>query len=231
MYCVRCGVKLKDGEKGCPLCQTPVLLDDSASSDTMPLKYSDKYPDERTHGKFLVLGMATAVMLAACIACFVICIKTYQRVYWSGYVMLGIALAWIVLILPFWFKKRNPLIFAPVDFAAVCGYLLYICAYNKQHWFLRFAFPVTMLLGILCVTAIALFLYVKRGRLFITGGLMTAIGASCMLIEFFQHITFGTKMFIWSLHCVSFFSSIGLFLIIAAIIPPLASCLERKFFF
>lgn len=229
MYCVKCGVRLTDGAQVCPLCDTPVLYFENEAMAS-GAKYSDRYPAERRHARYLFLALTTALMLAAGLICLIICLKTFGRVYWAGYVLLGLALAWIILILPCWFRRWHPLIFLPIDFAAVCGFLLYVCLYLRQRWFLSFAFPVTMLIGLLLVAAVALARHVRRGRLYVAGGLMIAVGLGCMLIELFEHITFGTKMFLWSLYCVSFFGLFGLFLLIAAIIPPLRSFLERKFF-
>lgn len=116
------------------------------------------------------------------------------------------------------------------DFFAVCGYLLYICLYTGGRWFLSFAFPVVMLFCVVTTASIALFRYVRRGKLFITGGLLVAIGGSTMLVELFQHITFGTQMFHWSLYTASVFAWAGFFLILSGIIRPLREYLERKFF-
>ncbi len=230
MYCVKCGVKLQDGMDSCPLCGTSLIpyLD---SHETPPIrKYSERFPEEDRHGLFFTLGLATALLIVACLICLIICMKTYRSISWSGYVLFGSALIWILLILPFWFKKRSPFVFVPVDFAAVSGYLLYICLYNHQTWFLSFALPVTLLTAFLSISAYVLFRYLKKGRLFILGGLLIALGGSCMLTEYFEHITFGTEMFLWSPYCVGLFSSLGLFLIAAGIIRPLARYLERKFF-
>lgn len=43
-------------------------------------------------------------------------------------------------------------------------------------------------------------------------------------------ITFRSAMFLWSLYCVVFFSALGIFLLIAAIVPALRQYLARKFF-
>ena len=42
MYCVKCGVRLSDGARACPLCGTPVMSPDAAK-DAPEIK---KYPDE-----------------------------------------------------------------------------------------------------------------------------------------------------------------------------------------
>lgn len=229
MYCVKCGVKLSDGACACPLCGTRVMYHEDGGPPES-VKYSDRYPAEERHAKYLILALVTSLMLSVGLVCLIICLKTFGRVYWSGYVLLGLALAWIVVILPCWFPRWHPLIFLPVDFAAVCGFLLYVCEYRGQDWFLSFAFPVTVIVGLLLVASIAVARHVRRGRLYIAAALVFATGGFCMLIELFEHITFGTKMFLWSLYCVSFFGLLGIFLLIAAIIPPLRATLERKFF-
>lgn len=229
-YCVKCGVKLSEGLKACPLCGTPVVSLYTSAAEKAPRRYSDRYPEEDRHALLTLLGLATALMLAAALLCFLICIRTYRRVSWSGYVMGGLGLAWVLLILPLWFRKRNPLIFLPIDTAAICGYLLYICLYLRQHWFLSFGFPVTLLAGGMSTLAYVLLHFIKKGKLFVFGGLTVAAGAACVLVELFQHIAFGTEMFLWSLYCLGFFTVLGLFLILAAMIPSLASFLERRFF-
>lgn len=230
MYCVKCGVKLQDGVKECPLCGTPVLID-KLTDDAAASTYSSRYPHEKKTVQYLLLGMVTVIMAVAALACLILCLKTQGCASWSAYVMLGLALIYVVFVLPSWFSRWMPLIFIPVDFCALCAYLLFICLYNHQHWFLSFAFPVTMIVGAFVITATALLVSIKGGRLFIAGGLFIAFGSLCMLVEFFQHITFGTEMFLWSLYCVCFFGAVGLFLLTAAIIPPLRDYLERKFFF
>ena len=87
------------------------------------------------------------------------------------------------------------------------------------------AYPLNPLRGVL-----ALYRYVRGRRAFITGGFFVAMGCSTMLIEFFEHITFDTPMFKWSLFTTAFLSVIGLFFIIAGIIRPVRDYLERRFF-
>lgn len=123
------------------------------------------------------------------------------------------------------------MIFLPIDFACLGGYLLYLCVNTGGHWFLSFAFPVTLLAAVLTLAGVAMMRYIVQGRLRLMSLLLIAIGLSFMLVEFFQHITFGTPMFVWSLYCVSVICLIGLFLLIASMIPPLRATLRRKFFF
>jgi len=51
-----------------------------------------------------------------------------------------------------------------------------------------------------------------------------------MLVEFLEHITFGARMFSWSLYSVTAFAVFGAFLLVAGLVRPLREHLERKFF-
>ena len=231
MYCVYCGVRLQDGAEECPLCHTPVSVPTMANpAERQP--YSNRYPKpENQSGKYLVLGLVTVIMIAAALGCLIFCLKSLGRVDWSGFVALGLALLWVWAVLPLLFKRWRPMIFLPIGFACTAGYLLYINANTGGHWFLSFAFPVVAIAAVLTLAGVAMMRYIAQGRLRLMSLLVIAIGLSFMLVEFFQHITFGTNMFIWSLYCVSVFCLIGLFLFIASFVPPLRAYLRRKFFF
>ena len=228
MYCVKCGVQLSDGAERCPLCQTPVWNPDVPEQTEKT--FSDRFPLPPKSKRYPILAFVTALLLAVCLSALIFCLKTLGGVYWSGYVMLGCALVYFSAIFPFWFENRPPMIFVPLFFILACGYLLYICLYTGGKWFLSFAFPVVMLVGLLVTASVALFRYARKNRLLLTGVLFLVIGCSTMLVELFQSITFGTKMFSWSLYCVTGFSLIGAFLVLCGLIRPWRAFLERKFF-
>ena len=231
MYCIHCGVRLQEGAAECPLCHTPVP-DVPAPAFLQDTSYSDRYPrEEKQSGKFLVLGLVTVILMAAALGCLIFCLKSTGEVGWSGIAALGMGVLWVWGVLPLFFSRWRPMIFLPIDFAALGGYLLYICVNTGGSWFLSFAFPVTMLAAVLTLAGVAMMRYIVQGRLRLMSLLLIAIGLSFMLVEFFQHITFGTPMFVWSLYCVSVLGLIGLFLLIASMIPPLRAALKRKFFF
>lgn len=231
MYCVYCGVKLQEGAGECPLCRTPVMIAGAAETTGKAL-YSDRLPEkENRHGVVLVVWLLTAVMIAASLACLIFCLRTYQDASWSGYVLMTAALIWMTVLFPMLFRRYRPMIFLPIAFACLAAYLLYICVKHGDNWFLPFAFPVTAIAGILTLLGVAIFRYIRQGRLRLLGLYLVVIGASFMLIEFFQHITFGTPMWVWSLYCVCGFGALGLFLFVATLIPPLHQHLRKTFFF
>lgn len=231
MYCVKCGVRLSDDTDRCPLCGTPVCwIPKNVDIQKANCGYSSVYPQKKGNERIPAAIFLTITLAVASVVCLIFCLHTYGAIRWSGYVMSGIFALYTIAVLPMWFHHPNPVVFVPVDFTAIIAFLLYICLYNHTNWFLSFAFPVVMLFGILTTTAVALFRYAKGGKLFIIGGLLATLGASSMLIEYFEHITFGTEMFSWSLYSVSAFSAFGLLLTLAGIIGSLREWLERRSF-
>ena len=228
MYCVKCGVKLQNGAESCPLCGTPVWR--PCENESARECYPSLYPERPHNERIPAVAFITVVLCAVCLSCLIACLRTYGSAAWSAYVMMGIAVFYVIFFLPQWFRRYHPMIFVPVSFAAVCLFLLFICLNTGGKWFWSFALPCVALLGVITTGTIAIYRYVRKKRLLITGFLLIAIGGCSMLLELFQHLTFGSVMFTWSLYPVAAFGIFGLFLILADMIPPLRSHLEKKFF-
>ena len=228
MYCVKCGVRLAEGTERCPLCDTPVW-NPEGSAAAEPT-FSDAYPTPPKSHRYPILAFVTALLLAASLSVLTICLTIHHSINWSGYVIFGCALFYFAVVFPFWFERREPLIFVPLAFVLTSAYLLYICLYTGGKWFLSFAFPLTMLTGLIATASVALFRFGKRRRLRKTGILLIVIGCSTMLVELFQDITFGGDMFAWSLYPVCAFSVMGMFLFLCGLIPSWRAYFERKLF-
>ena len=230
MYCIHCGVKLQENAAECPLCHTPVVTTPMPES-AVRSRYSDRSPEkEKGHGRVLACWLITVVMIAVGLSCLIVCLQKTGQADWSGYVLMSLGLSWVWVILPIMCPRWRPMIFLPIDFAALGGFLLYMCVKTGGNWFLSFAFPVTGIAAIVTLTAVALMRYITQGRFRLMSLLVIFIGLSFMLIELFQHITFGSPMFEWSLYCVCGFCLIGLFLFVASFIPSLRNYLRRTFF-
>lgn len=229
MYCVKCGVRLQEGVRACPLCGTPVWCPE-AREEAPVATYSDRYPVVSREKRLTVMASLTVGLQAVMIACFSIALNTTGHMGWSFYVIVSVAAFYFAFLMPFWFRKPHPMIFVPVAFVSVCLLLLGISLYTGGRWFWTFAFPLTGLLAALTIGAVALYRYVKGGAIFITGGLLMAIGGGCLLAELFQHLTFRTPMFAWSPYAAAVFFLFGGFLLLAGIIRPLREHLKRKFF-
>lgn len=231
MYCVKCGVELADTEKVCPLCGTRVCHPDFVQPDAEPTFPAEKNEEVRVNRK----GVLFAVMLAfaAAIAQLLICAFSFPSTSaWAGYAIGGVLLIYIIVVLPLWFKRPNPVIFVPCDYAAVLLYVLYICITLKGKWFMSFAFPVIGLNGLLVTAVVALIYYLRRGYLYIIGGALIAHGGFMVLLEFLIGITFlhdGTLR--WSYFPLAACFILGMGLIVIAIVKPLRESLRKKLFF
>ena len=229
-YCVKCGVELASSEKSCPLCSTVVCHPEVTSGEGEPLYPKNEIKKEKVSKVGILFILSSLCVLPALIV-FLCDMKINSAVTWSGYVMLALAISYVIVVLPVWFRRPNPVIFVPVDFAAIILYLLYINLASGGHWFLSLAFPVTGAVGILVTAVITICKYVRRGHLYIAGGAVMGCGAISFLCELMINITFGFDRFIfWSVYSLAASFIIGMFLIVIAICRPLRESLEKIFF-
>lgn len=230
MYCVKCGVKLADTEKVCPLCGTVVFHPDLTRGEGEHLYPTKTYPKVGQKSHILQIVLTFAIALAAIIV-FLCDWSIFGGVTWSGYVMGALVLGYVSIVLPGWFKKPNPVVFVPLVFSVVGVYLLYISLHTGGGWFLSFAFPLVGGLGILITACVALSIYLKKGKLYVFGGFFIALGGFMLLIEFLANLTFNVSKFHgWSLYPLVSLAMLGLFLIFLAIYRPARDVMERKFF-
>ena len=230
MYCVKCGVELADSEKKCPLCGTPVFHPDIERRPAEP-----PFPPDRRHAENVsrvgILFVLTVLFVLPAAICLLCDWRINGGIVWSGYAAGGIALLYILVLLPMWFRHPNPVIFVPVDFVAIGLYLLYIDLATGGHWFLSFAFPVTGAIGVLVTAVVALTRYLHAGYLYIYGGGLILGGALAMLIEFLLNLTFQVhETFFWSFYPLVAGVLLGLMLIVIAVCKPLRESLRKKFF-
>jgi len=78
---------------------------------------------------------------------------------------------------------------------------------------------------------VALFYYLRSGRLYILGGAFMALGAFMLLVEFLMGITFGLKFIGWSIYPLVVLIILGGLLIYLAINGAAREMMERKLFF
>ncbi len=228
MYCVKCGVKLQGGVESCPLCHTPVWNPDVTERDH---SYPDTMPQQHRESNLPAAVAFTLISVIAILVTLTVCLKLYGTLSWGGYVIFGILLVYVFAVLPCWFSQPRGEVFVPVDHAATALYVFYICLRTGGHWFWSFAFPVILASCILCTALICLLKYVKGGRPFILGGFLLALGGFAVLVEYFEHLSFGVPMFLWSLYSLVGFGTVGVFLLIAGMVPSLRQAMRRRFFF
>ncbi len=230
MYCVNCGVKLKDTEKECPLCGVGVYHPEIAQKEAEPLYPATPAP--QTQRSFWGTPIiTTAVFLLAALTVLCCDWQINRRITWSGMVAGALVLAYVLFVLPRWFKEPNPVIFVPCSFAAAGLYLLYLNLATGGSWFLSFAFPVTGAIGAIVTAVTVLLHYLQRGKLYIFGGASLALAGVMLLTEFLINITFNEPRFIgWSIYPLMALGLLGGLLIFLAICRPAREVMERKFF-
>lgn len=229
MYCVKCGVELADSEKKCPLCMTPVYYPeaDKLSEPTYPP--FQKQPEKVSpRGVYFII---TFVFLVSGIISVICDLNLGNGVVWAGYVVGGLATAYVIFILPGWFERSHPAVFIPTSFAAVALYLLYVSLVTGGDWFLPFALPVCGGVALIVVSVGVLSHYLKRGYLYIWGGALIATGFLSVLIDVLVNLVFfdaGAKIF-WSVYPLTVFLLFGLMLIVIAIVKPFKESLKKIF--
>ena len=118
MYCIKCGVELADSEKVCPLCGTRVFHPDLPLPDgeaPYPADARRRTEEFNRAGLLFILTMLAIIPAVICLLCDW---RVNGHIVWSGYAAGGIVLTYILAVLPLWFRRPNPVIFVPVDFAA-----------------------------------------------------------------------------------------------------------------
>ena len=230
MYCVNCGVELADSEQVCPLCGVAAWHPDIQPGRGEPLFPEDRYPNYQVNPKGAQIIVTTLFLLP-----FFICplcdFQLSGTITWAGYVMGALAVSYVVLVLPFWFQRPNPVVFVPCSFAAAGLYLLYINLATGGSWFLSFAFPVTGYVGALTTAVTVLLRYIRRRRLWIFGGAWIALGAFMPLMEFLLALTFPSLRFLgWSLYPMIALVLFGGMLLFLALNSRARERMERKFF-
>lgn len=228
MYCCNCGVELADTEKKCPLCGVRAYHPDLERPEEEGL-----YPDHTPRPK-LKAGTAQTVLIVLFLLPMLVTAQcdllVFKGITWSAYVIGALLLSYIVIVLPTWFKKANPVIFVPCDFTALGLYLMYISYATGGKWFLTFALPTLAAFGLVVTAVVTLMRYVPKGSLYIFGGAFLAIGAYMPLMEYLISITFGFKIVFWFVYPLTALVLLGGMLIFLAIVKPARETMERKFF-
>lgn len=230
MYCVKCGVELADSERKCPLCETPVYFPGLDMKPEKPYPEFEK-PKESSRRRAIMFVITCFFVIAA--ATSVLCdVSINMEILWADYVISGLLLAYVLLLLPVWFKHPSPAVFVPCDFAAILLFLFYINYKLVGDWFFSFAMPVTLGAGVICSSVAILSYYLCRGKLYIAAGAFVASGAYCVFIEVCLHAAFHLyDRLVWSLYPAVILALVGIMLIVVAIVKPLREQLYKIFSF
>ena len=230
MYCVKCGVRLADTEKKCPLCETPVYCPDVSEGSAEALYPAGKMPKHGS-GRAVLSGAVIILFMIPLLLTFFSDIFPDGGIDWFGYVAGGILLAYLVFAFPIWFRKPNPVILVPCDCIAATVYLLYLNLSTGGDWFLSFALPLSVGASVIVSALVTLLYYLRRGRLYVIGGVMVGFGLYALMIELLMSVTFATPFMGWSIYPLVSLSMIGGLLIYLAMNRVAREKIERLLFF
>lgn len=230
MYCANCGVKLADTEKRCPLCGTEAYHPSIERPEVDPPFPKDYLPKNEFGKTTLEVIILTLFLIAFSVPPYTDYIIN-GRITWSAYVAMSIVLTYIIIVLPTWFKKPTPAVFVPIDFLGIALLLHYVNYATEGDWFLSFAFPITLYLGLLVTSCSVLLFYLKKGRLYVIGAFFIALGVFINVIELFLTITFPFRFVGWSFCATIPLALLGLGIIIIAINKSARAVLARKLHF
>jgi hypothetical protein len=225
---MKCGVRLSEAQTKCPLCGFEIPESaQSGKKGLYPKGKSSRIKEDFKAAIFfftvLFLALGGAVLAADLVLGGGLC--------FSPFVLLSLLLFYSIFLLPRWFYRPNPVIFVPIAFFCFLLFLWYFDFYFKGGWFFPFALPSASAFLLILEAAVTLIRYLKSGKLYIFGGFFLALGLLCMASEFLFRGVFSLPIALtWSLLPLVFFCSIGLALIVIAIVPSFRHYVERRFF-
>lgn len=229
MYCVKCGVRLGDGEEKCPLCDTAASLHALPRDLKRPLYPQGQYPSAPA-GRGARNGAILFLFMLPLLVSFFVDMQTGGHLTWFYYVAGAIVVLYVMVALPAWFREPNPVIFVPCSFGAVTAYLLLIDILTKGGWFLGFALPLMGALTLIVTAVVTLTRYLQKGKLYIFGGAGIALGMLMILVEWLLVLQFDRPFTGWSVYPLIALALLGGLLIFLGINKTAREKMERRFF-
>ncbi len=158
MYCYKCGVKLKDNLKRCPLCKTYLKY---AKNTSELSAYSNIIDDVGGHINFKYISKILLLILVLSALITVICNYFISgKITWSIYVIASITYLSFQLSFLYFKKKLFPAILSMIGLE----YLLFTIAYlnNGMHWYLYLVMPNIFAVWLIIVLSVYIFKRKKR---------------------------------------------------------------------
>lgn len=227
-YCVNCGVKLKQSEKICPLCNTKVINPNNLKDKFTPA-YSQVVERHKEINKKYLCELITVVLICAAIITVLCNLIFTGNITWSIYVIVSILFLDSKLSFILFKNKFIPLL---IDLFAT-ETLIYVIAYlnNGLHWFYYLVCPFIFIIWfyiVLCAFVLSKkkFNLLRRfsvAFLFISVILLTIE----MCVDMFKY----EKIFInWSIYAILPITIIGLILFIISYNRKLMDEIKQRIF-
>ncbi len=144
-YCVNCGVKLKESEKVCPLCNTKVINSNNLKTEFIPA-YSQNIEKTKKVNKKYLCFLITIILMGVTIITVLCNLIFTGNITWSIYVVASILFLNSKLSFVLFKNKFFPLF---IDLLTT-ETLIYVIAYlnNGLHWFYYLVCPFIFIIWI-----------------------------------------------------------------------------------
>ncbi len=231
-YCVKCGVKLEDSEKKCPLCQTVVYHPDiqPVINAKTPFPKEHRAEVQKMSMRFKLL-IATIIILLPTVLTVVCDYSINSEILWSDIVVSSVCLVYCLIFIPLIFPRKDVLLYFIIDFVSLLLYQLYIEHTTGGAWFVGFALPETCSITLITAAAMLIKRFIKASNLLISAVICILSGLDCMLTEFLINKTFMDRVnFIWSYYPLITFVIVGLILFLFDQNQRLKEKFAKKFF-
>ncbi len=217
-YCVHCGVKLGEGEKKCPLCDTPVFDPSDPAPASAPKAYPVRTPEqELKRSKRFLLTLFATMLLAPAALCLIIDLLTSGGVAWSGYAAGALVMLFVSVSAPVLASRYQAYIAIGASFFCLNGYLILVERLSRSGpWFFPVALPALALAALLITGITALYRSGRLNKLTLIAAVLAAAAAECLAVEgLIAAAVEGREGFVWSPFVLApcLFLSLSLFFI------------------
>lgn len=227
-YCVNCGVKLKQSEKVCPLCNTKVINPNNLKDKFTPA-YSQVVEKHKEINKKYLCELITVVLICAAIITVLCDLIFTGNSTWSIYVIVSILFLDSKLSFILFKNKFIPLL---IDLFAT-ETLIYVIAYlNKGlHWFYYLVCPFIFIIWfyiVLCAFVLNKKKFNLLRRFSVAFSFISVILLTIeMCVDMFKY----EKIFInWSIYAILPITIIGLILFIISYNRKLMDEIKQRIF-
>ncbi|MCM1133663.1 MAG: DUF6320 domain-containing protein [Ruminococcus flavefaciens] len=231
-YCVKCGVKLEDSEKQCPLCRTAVYHPDIKIPDSAVQPYPEEHIIllREMNNKYKII-IATICIFIPAILTFICDYKINSEIIWADIVFSSVCFLYSLIFIPMIFTKKDVLVYLGADFSALLLFMWYMSFTLGQNWFLPFAMPLILSAVLITFSAILIKRFVNKSYLFVFAVVFILTGADCILIEFLINKVFFDRIdFIWSFYPCLTFMAVGVVLMLINRNKKLKEQMTKRFF-
>lgn len=187
LYCHHCGVQVEPEHQVCPLCRE--VLDPSAdalppASQAFASVHEDTGPssEQVLHKRGLIMVVYSVILAIPALICLVVD-QLYHGNGWSGYVLLSLGLAWVLLYIPLYFMNHS-LTGSMSMILSVAAFLLGIDYMDGRiEWALSLAIPLLAWTALAVFAAWLSFHALYHTMAFAFSGLVSSIAMLCLGIE------------------------------------------------